>query len=105
MINTMNNVTQDVLNSIENIEQKNIVIENNEKITSTDRVIIEAIKKVKNPFAMVNVDYVMKDLNVCRGIAYKIFQEKDFPSIKYGKEHKIMFLSYVIWKMNKRGDV
>lgn len=102
MENIMEKLTEDTINQIKNQENKNIVIETKEEITPEQRLAIESIKKLKNPFVMVGVDYIMRDLKICKSIAYRLFQNKDFPSIKVGKEHKIMLLSYLIWKMSKR---
>ena len=66
---------------------------------------LEAIKKVRNPFAMVNAEYVMRDLGLCRNKAYSLFRRADFPSVKIGKKHKVMFLAYVMWKMKKKGRI
>lgn len=102
MENIMEKLTEDTINEIKNTEVKKIVIENIEEITPEQRAIIESIKKLKNPFAMIGIDYVMKDLQICKTIVYRLFQRDDFPSIKVGKEHKIMLLPYLIWKMNKK---
>lgn len=76
----------------------------NEKIayTNLELMIIESTKRLKNPFRMINVKDVMRDLKVCENVAYKIFKRKDFPSINVGKNNQVMLLSYLIWKMEKR---
>ena len=58
--------------------------------------------KLKNPFKMIGVEAVMKDLNICRTIAYRLFKREDFPSITIGKSNQIMLISYLMWKLNKR---
>jgi len=98
----LNNLTNKVLNEIQNTEVKNIVIETKETLTPEQRIAIDTIKRVKNPFKMLNVKDVMKDLNICETVAYKTFKRDDFPSINIGKSNQVMLLSYLIWKMNKR---
>ena len=99
MENLIEKLTPDNING----EVKNIVIETKEELTPTQLALIESIKKLKNPFAMIGIDYVMKDLDICKTVVYKVFQREDFPSINIGKEHKVMLLPYLLWKMNKRG--
>ncbi len=98
----INNLTNQVMSEIQDTETKNIVIETKEVLTPEQRIAIDTIRRVKNPFVMIGVKEVMKDLNVCETIAYKIFRREDFPSINVGKSNQIMLLSYLIWKMSKR---
>ena len=98
----LNNLTKEIKEEIKNTEVKKIVIENQENITPEQRLIIEAIKIVKNPFVMISVEDVMKDLKICRTIAYRLFQREDFPSINIGKNKQVMLLPYLLWKMKKR---
>lgn len=98
----INNLTNQVMSEIQDTEKKNIVIETKEVLTPEQRMAIDTIRRVKNPFVMIGVKEVMKDLNVCETIAYKIFRREDFPSINVGKSNQIMLLSYLIWKMSKR---
>ena len=97
-----NNLTKEVLKEVQNAEMKNIVIETKEILTPEQRMAIDTIRRVKNPFVMIGVKDVMKDLKVCETIAYRIFRRDDFPSINIGKNNQIMLLAYLIWKMNKR---
>ena len=87
---------------IQNTDTKNIVIETKEVLTPEQRIAIDTIRRVKNPFRMLGVKDIMNDLNVCETIAYRIFKRNDFPSINIGKSNQIMLLAYLIWKMNKR---
>lgn len=98
----LNNLTNKVLNEIQDTEVKNIVIETKETLTPEQRIAIDTIRRVKNPFKMLNVKDVMKDLNICETVAYKTFKRADFPSINIGKSNQVMLLSYLIWKMSKR---
>ncbi len=98
----INNLTNKVISEIQNNETKNIIIETKEILTPEQRMAIDTIRRVKNPFVMIGVKEVMKDLNVCETIAYRIFKRDDFPSINVGKSNQIMLLAYLILKMNKR---
>lgn len=98
----INNLTNKVISEIQNNKTKNIIIETKEILTPEQRMAIDTIRRVKNPFVMIGVKEVMKDLNVCETIAYRIFKRDDFPSINVGKSNQIMLLAYLIWKMNKR---
>jgi len=93
MENIINKLTEDTINEIQNTEVKKIVIEN--EITPEQRAIMESIKKIKNPFKMLTVQDVMKDLNICETIAYRTFKRVDFPSIHIGKNNQIMLISYL----------
>lgn len=99
----MKQITQQIVNEIQSTENKNIVIETKEILTPEQRMIIEAIRKLKNPFVMLTVKDVMKDLNICETVAYKTFKREDFPSINVGKNNQVMLIAYLLWKMNKRG--
>lgn len=90
----INNKTQQMKNEIIN--------KSNKQYTKTELMTIESIKRLKNPFRMIGVKDVMKDLNICETIAYKTFRRPDFPSINVGKTNQVMLLAYLIWKMEKR---
>lgn len=98
----LNKLTEKVINEIKNTETKNIVIETKEVLTPEQRMAIDTIRRVKNPFVMLGVKDIMKDLHVCETIAYRIFRRSDFPSINVGKNNQVMLLPYLIWKMKKR---
>ena len=98
----LNDITTKVVNEIQNTEMKNVVIETKEVLTPEQRMAIDTIRRVKNPFRMLSVKDVMRDLNICETIAYKTFKRDDFPSINIGKSNQVMLLAYLIWKMTKR---
>lgn len=93
---------------MENINNKaqqmknEIINKSNKQYTKAELMTIESIKRLKNPFRMIGVKDVMKDLNICETIAYKTFRRPDFPSINVGKTNQVMLLAYLIWKMKKR---
>ena len=87
-----------------NLEEQKVelIIEPKRDLTVEERMYLEAIKKIKNPFKMIGVEVIMKDLNVCRTIGNRIFNRPDFPSINVGKSNQIMLIAYLVWKMTKR---
>lgn len=98
----INNLAKVINKEIQNIETKNIVIETKEILTPEQRMAIDTIRRVKNPFRMLTVKDVMNDLGICETVAYRTFKRDDFPSINIGKNNQIMLLAYLIWKMQKR---
>ncbi len=98
----LNNLSGKISDEIKNIETKNIIIETKEVLTPEQRMAIDTIRRVKNPFIMLTVKDVMRDLNICETVAYKTFRRADFPSINVGKNNQVMLLAYLIWKMSKR---
>ena len=98
----LNNLSEKISSEIKNIETKNIIIETKEVLTPEQRMAIDTIRRVKNPFIMLTVKDVMRDLNICETVAYKTFRRDDFPSINVGKNNQVMLLPYLIWKMSKR---
>lgn len=99
----MNNIENQIMErNLIDTEDKYLEINYNQKLTPKDYMAIESIRKLKNPFRMIDVNTVMKDLNICKSVAYKLFQRDDFPSINIGKSNQVMILAYMIWKMNKR---
>lgn len=90
------------LTKVDNTEDKKIEINYNCKLTPIDYMAIESIRKVQNPFIMIDVETVMKDLHICRSVAYRLFQSEEFPAINIGKSNYVMLLPYLIWKMNRR---
>ena len=79
-----------------------VILNVQNELTNKDVLILSSINRLKNPFRMIGVETVMKDLNICRGVAYKIFQREDFPSINVGKTKQIMLVSYILWKMTRK---
>lgn len=68
-------------------------------------VIKEAVRNLDNPWDMLTVKDVARDLFLGEGKANEIFNRKDFPSINIGKKRKVQKLAYILWKMEKRVEV
>jgi hypothetical protein len=88
------------------LEQNNFEIElidtKEENKNIFDLLVEYGINNIDNPFKNISVKEVAKDLHIGKNKAYELFQQKDFPSINIGRSWKIMYLSYLIWKMEKR---
>ncbi len=87
MINTKLIDTKEKLNNIENSQEK---------------ILLESIKRLKNPFINISVQDVARDLKIGENMAYAIFKRDDFPSINIGRCWKICLISYIMWKTQKR---
>ena len=91
MVNTKLIDTKEKLNNIE------INLEN-----SQEKMLLESIKRLKNPFINISVQDVARDLKIGENMAYAIFKRDDFPSINIGRCWKICLISYIMWKTQKR---
>ena len=65
----------------------------------------QAIKSLDDPFKMLTVKDVAKDLYMGENKTNEIFNREDFPSVNIGKTRKIQKIAYILWKMEKRIDV
>lgn len=90
------------MEEIKNIIEPKINEISNKTYTKTELILIESIRRLKNPFRMITVQDVMKDLKISESAVYKTFNRKDFPAIKVGKKHQVMLLPYLIWKMERK---
>lgn len=87
----------------ENIKLKTTTKDkNNIELSFQEKMILECIKKYKNPFVNISVHQVAKDLQIGENLAYEIFKRNDFPSINIGRKWKISLISYLLWKTQKR---
>lgn len=64
----------------------------------------EAIKSLEDPWKMLTVKDVAKDLYMGENKTNEIFNREDFPSVNIGKTRKVQKLAYILWKMEKRVD-
>lgn len=97
----MNNLTnQKIANYINNSQIK--VTDTKEKEYFIDCFVRECMKYVRNPFRNLTVADVAKDLHCNQNTANDIFRRKDFPAICVGKSKKVMFISYILWKLERK---
>lgn len=78
------------------------VIDTEEKENLNEKIIINYLNKLKNPFVMLSVSDVSKDLHIGINQAYDLFKQKDFPTTSIGKRKTVTLASYLLWKMNKK---
>ena len=97
-----NQVLAEIRDITPNDSTKEVILNIQNELTNKDILLLSSINRLKNPFRMIGVETIMKDLNICRGVAYKIFQRDDFPSINVGKTKQIMLISYIVWKMTRK---
>lgn len=67
-----------------------------------ERFIRECLTKIEDPFVMLTVADVAKDLHCNQNTANEIFRRKDFPAICIGKGKKVMYMSYIYWKITRK---
>lgn len=89
----MNNVNEKI-NLIDTKEE--------ERHSLKELMIIEAIKKIQDPFENITVQDVAKDLKMGENSANQVFKRDDFPSVNLGKPKTVTLLAYLIWKMYRR---
>ena len=81
------------------------IIDTKENVTTLDeQIVVNYLNKIKNPFAILSVSDVAKDLHIGINQAYELFRQSDFPSIHIGKRKTITLASYLLWKISKNGD-
>lgn len=95
---------------MENMNENIKLIDTKEKLntipiqldTYQEKILLETIKQLKNPFINISVQDVAKDLKIGENMAYAIFKREDFPSINIGRCWKICLISYILWKTKKQ---
>lgn len=79
------------------------IIDTEEKENLNEKIVINYLNKLKNPFVMLSVSDVSKDLHIGINQAYDLFRQEDFPTTAIGKRKTVTLASYLLWKMNKKG--
>ena len=87
-----------------NINTSNL-IDTKENKNLNEQVVINYLNRITNPFAILSVQDVSKDLHVGINQAYDLFKQNDFPTICIGKRKTVTLAAYLLWKMNSKGDV
>jgi len=78
------------------------VIDTKEKTTLNEQVVMNYLNKVQNPFLILSVQDISKDLHIGINQAYELFKQNDFPTITIGKRKAVTLASYLLWKMSKK---
>ena len=96
---TMNEIKQDtvVIDTKENLDKCTVDLNDYQ-----ERMLVESIKRLKNPFYNISVKQVAEDLQIGENMAYEVFKRDDFPSINIGRKWKICLISYILWKTKRR---
>ncbi len=87
-----------------NINTSNL-IDTKENKNLNEQVVINYLNRITNPFAILSVQDVSKDLHIGINQAYDLFKQNDFPTICIGKRKTVTLAAYLLWKMNSKGDV
>jgi len=86
-----------IIDTKENLDNINLSLDSYQ-----EKIILETIKRLKNPFYNLSVKQVAQDLQIGENLAYEVFKREDFPSINIGRKWKISLIAYLIWKTQKR---
>ncbi len=78
------------------------IIDTKEKENLNEKIVVNYLNKLKNPFVMLSVADVSKDLRIGINQAYDLFKQEDFPTTSIGKRKTVTLASYLLWKMNKK---
>ena len=87
-----------------NINTSNL-IDTKENKNSNEQVVINYLNRITNPFAILSVQDVSKDLHIGINQAYDFFKQNDFPTICIGKRKTVTLAAYLLWKMSTKGGV
>lgn len=87
------------------MKNENVVIIDTKEKTIPEQIVINHLNKLSNPFIVLSVQDIAKDLHIGINQAYDLFKQEDFPSIMIGKRKVISLPSYLLWKVNKKGGV
>ena len=80
----------------------NSTIDANEEMQLNKQIVMNYLSKIQNPFAVLSVQQVSKDLHIGINQTYELFKQKDFPAITIGKRKVITLANYLLWKMSKK---
>lgn len=88
-----------------NIQEKIIDTKEKNNYSLKDIMLIEAVKKIQNPFINLTVKDVAKDLKMGENLTNELFKDKNFPSVNIGKQKTVTLLAYLLWKMEKQENI
>lgn len=80
---------------------------NNENLIDTkektidEQIVINYLNKQTNPFIILSVQDIAKDLHIGINQAYDLFKQTDFPTKKVGQRRKLCLVAYLLWKIDK----
>ena len=62
----------------------------------------ECLNRVDDPFKVITVADVAKDLHCNQNTANEIFRRADFPTLQLGRCKKVTYLAYILWKVQRK---
>ena len=80
-------------------------IKNNEENSLNEKIVMNYIDKLKNPFVILSVSDISKDLHIGINQACELFKQNDFPTINIGRRKVVTLAAYLLWKMSKKGGI
>lgn len=86
---------QDLVKEVINSKEPN-------QYSTKELMILNAMKRIKNPFINLTVVDVAKDLKMGENLANQVFKRDDFPSVNIGKTKTVTLLAYLLWKMERK---
>lgn len=81
----------------------NTIVDTKDTKTLNEQIVMNYLSKIQNPFAVLSVQQVAKDLHIGINQAYDLFKQTDFPTINIGKRKLVTLASYLLWKVDKKG--
>ena len=81
----------------------NTIVDIKDTKTLNEQIVMNYLSKIQNPFAVLSVQQVAKDLHIGINQAYDLFKQTDFPTINIGKRKLVTLASYLLWKVDKKG--
>lgn len=89
------------------IDKETVVqeINNAEENTLNEKIVMNYLNKLKNPFIILSVNDISKDLHIGINQAYELFKQNDFPTINIGRRKVVTLAAYLLWKMSKKGGI
>ena len=81
---------------------ENEITQKQSKLSPEKKYTYSYLNRYKNPYVLLSVEQVSKDLHIGIKQARKLFEQEEFPSIKIGNRKMISLISYTFWKLNKK---
>lgn len=88
---------------MENIEILNRALNNTSSEIDKNKLMVMLIEQNGiDPFANIGVKEIADDLGMNQNSVNNLFKREDFPGLSIARPKQVCFLSYLIWKMERR---
>lgn len=88
---------------MENIEILNRALNNTSSEIDKNKLMVMLIEQNGiDPFANIGVKEIADDLGMNQNSVNNLFKREDFPGLSITRPKQVCFLSYLIWKMERR---